>query len=446
MIGDAAGGVSSVTVARYTPPTFTRHRPDIMDKRDFLRALGAGTIAAMLGPQLWAQYEPLSAAALAEDETFWAALRAKYRLKPDYINLEHGFYSIQSTDVLDAFIAHVREVNYQGSYYMRTVQADDKLAARTKLAALAGCAPDELIITRNTTESLDTVIAGYDWKPGDEAVMAVQDYGAMLDQFALQAKRYGMVNRIVSLPSDPRSDDELIQLYANAITPKTRLLLVSHLVNISGQIMPVRKIAAMAHARGVPIAVDGAHAFAHLEYRIPDLDADYYAASLHKWLGVPLGAGMLYVKRDRIAGLWPLFGDMGFADTDIRKLNHTGTHPVHTDLAIQHAITFHESIGVARKEARMRYLQRYWTTQVRGVKNIEVNTPSEPARAAGIANVGITGMKPGDLAKTLLDKYRIWTVAIDRENVRGARITPHLYTTPAELDVLVVALKELAAV
>jgi selenocysteine lyase/cysteine desulfurase len=416
-----------------------------MHSREFLRTLGASTIAALLGPQLWARYERLPAHNLAEDEAFWLALRAKYRLKPDYINLEHGYYSMQSTDVLEAFIAGVREVNYQASYYMRTVQTPNKDAARAQLASVAGCSPDELIITRNTTESLDTVIAGYDWKPGDEAVMAKQDYGAMLDQFALQARRFGMVNTMVSLPSDPQSDDELVQLYANAITPKTRLLLLSHLVNISGQILPVRKLTDMAHARGVAVAVDGAHAFAHLDFRIPDLGADYYAASLHKWLGVPLGAGLLYVKRDRIAGLWPLFGDQGFADTDIRKLNHTGTHPVHTDLAISHAIAFHNSIGVARKEARLRYLQRYWTTKVRGMKNIVVNTPTAEHRAGGIANVGVTTMKPAELSKALLERYRIWTVAIDRENVRGARITPHLYTTPAELDTLVRALTELAA-
>ena len=416
-----------------------------MESRDFIRTLGASTIAALLGPRLWAQYATLPAQTLAEDEVFWSALRAKYRLKPDYINLEHGYYSMQSTDVLEAFIAGVREVNYQASYYMRTVQTTNKDAARAQLAAVAGCSTDELIITRNTTESLDTVIAGYDWKPGDEAVMAKQDYGAMLDQFALQARRYGMVNTMVSLPSDPQSDDELVQLYANAITPKTRLLLLSHLVNISGQILPVKKIVDMAHARGVAVAVDGAHAFAHLDFRIPELGADYYAASLHKWLGVPLGAGLLYVKRDRIASLWPLFGDQGFADTDIRKLNHTGTHPVHTDLAISHAIAFHNSIGVQRKEARLRYLQQYWTTKVRGIKNIVVNTPRTPHRAGGIANVGVSTMKPAELSKALLDRYRIWTVAIDRENVRGARITPHLYTTPSELDVLVKALTELAA-
>jgi selenocysteine lyase/cysteine desulfurase len=416
-----------------------------MHKRDFLRSLGATTVAALLGDRLWAQYEPLPAAELAGAEDFWVALRKKYRLKPDYINLEHGYYSLQATPVLEAFIGHVREVNYQASYYLRTVQTPDKDAARTELARLAGCSVDEIIITRNTTESLDTVIAGYDWKPGDEAVMAVQDYGAMLDQFALQARRYGMVNRMVSLPNDPASDDEIVQLYANAITPKTRLLLVSHLVNISGQILPVRKIADMAHAKGVAVAVDGAHTFAHLDFRIPDLGADYYAASLHKWLGVPLGAGILYVKRERIAPLWPVFGDQGFADGDIRKLNHTGTHPVHTDLAIRGAITFHESIGVQRKEARMKYLQQYWTTKVRGVKNVVVNTPVDPARSAGIANVGVTTMKPDDLAKVLLDRYRIWTVAIDRENVQGARITPHLFTTTAELDVLVRALTELGA-
>ncbi len=416
-----------------------------MDKRDFLRTLGATTIGALLGPRLWAQYEPLAPGVLAEDEAFWAALRGKYRLKPDYINLEHGYYSIQSNDVLDAFVAGVREVNYQGSFYMRTMQVNDKLAARTALAALAGCSVEELIITRNTTESLDTVIAGYDWKPRDEAVMAAQDYGAMLDQFALQARRHGMTNTIVSLPNDPRTDDELVQLYANAITPRTRLLLLSHLVNITGQVLPVRAITAMARARGVHVAVDGAHALAHLDFRIPDLGADYYAASLHKWLGVPLGAGLLYVRSDRIAGLWPLFGDAGFADTDIRKLNHTGTHPVHTDLAIQHAIALHASIGTPRKEARMRYLQQHWTTKVRGTTNVVLNTPAAPQRAAGIANVGVTTMEPGALAKTLLERYRIWTVAIDRPGVRGVRITPNLYTTPTELDVLVRALKELAA-
>jgi selenocysteine lyase/cysteine desulfurase len=384
-------------------------------------------------------------AELAQDEAFWATIRGKYKLTPEYINLENGYYSMQAEPVLEAFIGHVRSINVQASRYMRTRQPDDKLRVRTRLAKMAGVSPEELIITRNTTESLDTVISGYDWKPGDEAVMAAQDYGAMLDMFKLQARRHGMVNRVVSLPLDPQSDDELVQLYASAITPKTRLLMVGHMVNITGHILPVRKIADMAHARRVDVMCDGAHAFGQLAFRIPDLDCDYCGASLHKWLGTPLGAGILYVRQDRIAGLWPIYADESMADTDIRKLNHTGTHPVHTDLGIDDAIDFHESIGAERKEARLRYVQRYWTSRVRDVPNIQVNTPTDPKRSCAIANVGVRGMTPADLAKTLFERYKVFTVAIDTANVHGVRVTPQLFTTPKELDVLVRALKELAA-
>jgi selenocysteine lyase/cysteine desulfurase len=417
-----------------------------MKKREFLETLGGAAFAAAVldATSLFAEVAGTPAEELAHDEAFWGRVRAKYKLKPDYINLENGYYCMQPQEVLEAFISKVREINTEASYYMRTRQSDDKLAVRTRLAGLAGCSPEELILTRNTTESLDTVIAGFDWKPGDEAVMADQDYGAMLDQFALQARRYGMVNRRVSLPLDPKSDAEIVDLYASAISPKTRLLMVGHMVNISGHILPVRKIADMAHSRNVQIMVDGAHAFAHLDFKIPELDCDYYGASLHKWLGSPLGAGILYVRKDRIEKLWPVFGDHGIADTDIKKLNHTGTHPVHTDLAIMDAINFHETIGIARKEARLRFLQNYWTKQVRGLPRIVLNTPSDPKRSCAIANVGVTGIPPRDLAKTLLDKYRIWTVGITTANVQGTRITPHLYTTTTELDAFVKALREIA--
>ncbi len=418
-----------------------------MNKRDFLRATSAASVGVALSDvkSLFAAAAHVPAAELAQDEAFWATIRAKFKLKADYINLENGYYCMQPQEVLEAFIGRVREINTEASYYMRTRQYDDKLAVRQRLAGLAGCSADELIITRNTTESLDTVIAGFDWKPGDEAVMAEQDYGAMLDQFDLQARRYGMVNRRVLLPLDPKSDEEIVNLYAGAITPKTRLLMVGHMVNITGHILPVRKIVDMAHARNVQVMVDGAHAFAHLDFKIPDLDCDYYGASLHKWLGANLGAGILYVRKDRIEKLWPVYGDKGMADTDIRKLNHTGTHPVHTDLAIMNAIDFHESIGIARKEARLRYLQNYWTKQVRGVPRVALNTPSDPRRSCAIANVGVEGVAPKELSKRLLEKYRIWTVAIDTANVHGARITPHLYTTTAELDAFVRALREIAA-
>ena len=417
-----------------------------MNKREFLRTMGGASIGMLLGDRLWAQYAELPPRVLAEDEPFWALIREKYRLKPDYINLENGYYCFLPEETLSGFVDHVRSVNYQGSHYMRTTRVDDKLRVRTKLAAMTGCSPAELVITRNTTESLDTVIAGFDWKQGDEAVMATHDYGAMQDQFKLMARRYGMINKVVEIPIDPKSDDDVVQVYAAALTPRTKLLLIPHMVNITGHILPVRAICDMAHARGVPVMVDGAHAFAHIDFRMPDLGCDYYGTSLHKWLSTPLGAGFLYVKQDRIAALWPVYGHAERIErTDIMKLNHTGTHPVHTDLGIENAIAFHEMIGGARKEARLRWVQQYWTSRVRGTPKIVLNTPVDPKRSCAIANVGIAGMTPNDLAKTLIDKYRIFTVAINNAGALGVRVTPQVYTSTAELDAFVKALKEMAA-
>ena len=416
-----------------------------MNKREFLRSAGSGGLSLLLAPRLLAKYAEMPVERLAEDEAFWLAIRGKYRLKPDYINLESGYYSMQAQPVLEAFIARVREVNYEASYYLRTKQVPDKAALRDELAAMAGCAPAELCITRNTTESLDTVIAGYDWKQGDEAVMCEQDYGHMLAMFRLQARRHGMVNKIVSLPIDPASDDEIVQLYASVVTPRTRLMMVPHIVNITGQILPVRKIVDMAHARGVDIMIDGAHAFAHFEYKIPDLGCEYYGASLHKWLGSPLGTGILYVRRDKIPTLWPIYGDWRMTeDADIMKLNHTGTHPVHTDLAIGPAIAFHNAIGTRRKEARLRYLQNYWTSKVRGIPNVELYTPTDPARSCAIGNVGIQGMDPLELARRLLENDKIFTVGYDQAGVHGVRVTPHVFTQPRELDRLVAAITRYA--
>ena len=202
----------------------------------------------------------------------------------------------------------------------------------------------------------------------------------------------------------------------------------------------------MAHSKGVKVLVDGAHAFAHFKFSIPDLNCDYYGTSMHKWLSVPLGAGFLYVKKENVPEIWPLLAsNVDRKDDDIYRLNHTGTHPCATDLTIADAIDFYLKVGVERKEARLRYLQLYWTGKVRNIPNVIVNTPADAARSCGIANVGIKNMKPADLAEKLLKQYKIYTVAIDYANVHGCRITPNIYTTPKELDQLVKALTELAA-
>jgi selenocysteine lyase/cysteine desulfurase len=421
-----------------------------MDKRTFLKSLsllGLGASALPTFESLAAEVDAirhLSPEEAAQDEAFWAKIRDGYRLKPDYINLENGYYCFQPQETINNFIRHVLEVNYQGSYYMRTVQWDNKKKAAARLAEIAGCSAEELIITRNTTESLDMIIGGLHWKAGDEAVMADQDYGAMLDHFAMIAKRFGIVNKRVSVPNHPKSDEEIVNLYASAITPKTKLLMICHMVNITGQILPVKKICDMAHSKNVLVLVDGAHAFAHIRYKISELGCDFYGTSLHKWLSVPLGAGFLYVKKEHIPNVWPLIGDGNQNMGDIYRLNHIGTHPVHTDLAINNAIDYYNTLGPERKEERLRYLQRYWSDKVRDVSNIVLNTPKDPTRSCGIANVGIKGMKPSDLADNLMKKYKIYTVAIDGANVHGCRITPNVYTTTAELDTFVAALREMA--
>jgi selenocysteine lyase/cysteine desulfurase len=420
-----------------------------MNKREFIRTLTLSGFALSAVGKNFGEPAAASRGVTPGGETaldFWGEIRAAYLMNPAHINLENGYYCILPRVTLDAAIEHAREINFLGSHYLRTRQADDKAIARKQLAEFAGCLPEEVIITRNTTESLDTVISGLDWNVGDEAVMAAQDYGSMLDMFNQQGRRHGIVNRIVSLPNHPTSDEELVALYEKAITSKTRLLMVCHLVNITGQILPIRKICDMAHRHGVPVMVDGAHSFAHLDFKIPELGCDYFGTSLHKWLGAPLGSGMLYVRKDHVKSLWPLLGDNGYPEDDIRKLNHIGTNPVHTELTIADALAFHLRIGSARKEARLRFLQEYWTRQMREWKGITINTPVESYRACAIANVAVDRLAPADLAQALLDQYKIWTVAIDapQAGVRGVRVTPNLFTTTAELDTLVKALKALA--
>ena len=419
-----------------------------MDKRAFLKGLGLAGLGLPLtghtmGKMITA-LEDITNKDVMTDESFWEKIRKDYLLTPDYINLENGYYNIMPQPTLEKFIAHVKQVNLEGAYYMRTVQYDNKKAMAAKLAALTGCTVDELIMTRNTTESLDMIIGGYPWQPGDEAVMAEQDYGAMLEMFKQVSKRNGVVNKIISVPNIPTSDEEIVNLYASAITHKTKLLMVCHMINITGQILPVKKICDMAHSKGVEVLVDGAHAIAHFQYSIPELGCDYYGASLHKWLSVPLGVGILYVKKDKISKIWPLLAEGDRKEDDISRLNHTGTHPVHTEITVADAIDYYLKLGPERKESRLRYLQQYWTSKVREIPNVVVNTPADPSRACGIANVGIAHMKPALLAETLLKKYKIYTVAIDYANVHGCRITPNVYTSTAELDVLVRALKELA--
>lgn len=420
-----------------------------MNKRDFIKSTALTAIGTTFGMDaisaMFKSKNGISPVVLAQDEKFWSTIRKQYLLKPDYINLENGYYNFIPQPLVEKFISHFRHINYHGSWYMRNFSVSDKAKVVEKLAAVVGCSAEELAITRNATESLDIVIAGKNWQAGDETIMAEQDYGTIVSAMKHIASRFGVVNKMVSVPNLPSSDEEIVSLYENAITPKTKFILVSHIINITGQILPIRKICDMAHAHGVEVCVDGAHAIAHFKFNISDLNCDYYGSSLHKWLSTPLGAGLLYVKKEKIPGVWPLIIGGEKDPFKMQRISHMGTHPAHTTLTISDAIDYYNMIGAERKEARLRYLQVYWTSRVRKLPRIILNTPEDPNRACGIANVGIEGIQPKDLAKRLMDEYKIFTVGIDSANVYGCRITPNVYTTTDELDIFINALKKMSA-
>ena len=419
-----------------------------MDKRRFIKSLGALSFSPLVSASELSDFKPLSEnlPVINNEDELWKTVRSHYTLKDEYINLESGYYNIIPDPILDHFINHVKHVNIEGSYYMRKDLNKNKDRVTSELANLVGSTPDQIAITRNATESLDLVISGFPWKKGDEAIYAKQDYGTMKEMFEQISDRYGVVNKIISVPNHPKNDEEIVSLYESQITSKTKLIMVCHMINITGQILPIKKICEMAHSYGVEVMVDGAHCVGHFDFSIDDFNCDYYGSSLHKWLATPLGAGLLYVNKNKTHRIWPLLANGNTDKSDIKRLNHIGTHPVHTDLAISNSIDYIKWIGMERKENRMRFLQRYWSDQLRNIKNVVVNTPIDMQRSCGIGNVGITNMSPSKMENILFDKYNIFTVAIDYANVKGCRISPNIFTTTEELDIFVNAVKEMSLV
>ena len=379
------------------------------------------------------------------EESFWKSIRKDYLLKKDYVNLENGYYCFIPQPTLNKYLEHVKRINFEGSYYMRNQLDLDKRKTAERLSNLVNCDKDELAITRNTTESLDLIISGFPWEKNDEAIFAIQDYGSMQEMFKLTAKRRGIVNKIISVPNQPENDEEIVSLYEQQITKKTKLIMVSHMINITGQILPVKKICEMAHSYNIDVLVDGAHCVGHIDVDIKDLNCDYYGSSLHKWLSAPLGTGLLFVKKEKISKIEPILAGHVHQRDNIMRLNHIGTHPVHSDLAINDAIDYLESIGIERKQNRLRYIQRYWSDKLRFKNNIIINTPTEIQRSCGIANIGMKNKTPDELSKILFNEYSIFTVAIDYANVKGCRITPNIYTNEEELDYFVESIIKIAS-
>jgi len=384
-------------------------------------------------------------AEVAQNEDYWSVIQRAYSVNPDIINLNNGGVSPAPIVVQEAVERYNQLSNEGPSYYMWQILDQGREPLREKLAALAGAKPGEIAIDRNSTEALNTIIYGLPLKAGDEVIGTKQDYPHMIEAYRQRAERDGIVYKQISFDFPIEDDDAIVKAYEEAITARTRLIHVTHMINWVGQTMPVAKISDMAHAHGIEVLSDSAHSFGLMDFKIPELRCDYFGTSLHKFLSAPIGTGMMWVREDHIEKLWPLTCAADPHSADIRKFEDLGTRSFPLEQGIGEAINFHEGIGSRRKQERIFYLKNYWSTRVQSIPKVRLHTSLSPEYSCAIGGVSIDGMTPGQVAGALFDRWKIHTVGIVWENISCVRVTPHVYTRVADLDTLVGAIGELAS-
>jgi len=379
---------------------------------------------------------------LPDDESYWSTIRRQYTRSTDFINLENGYFGMPADPVRAALRRYQDEVDRENAFFLRTRWSARLARVKALLAGFTGVAADELLITRSAVESLNILLQGYPFEAGDAILMARHDYDSSHDIVRMVAERKGLTVAQVDVPHDLEDEDAIAALYADAITPRTRVLLLTHIVHRTGRIMPVARLSALARERGIDVVVDGAHALAQLDYTIPQLGAPFAAFNLHKWVGAPLGTGLLYIARERIADIAPLYGDVTFARTQIDKLGHVGTVPPAPIMAVEDALAFHAAIGSRNKEARLRWLARRWMDQVADVPGMRLYTPRDPRLHCALGAFGIDGVPAAEVVRRLMDEHRIFTVVRKFGDGEVVRVTPHLYSGPEDLDALAAAIRQ----
>jgi selenocysteine lyase/cysteine desulfurase len=416
-----------------------------IDRRKFLTSAGKGlglmamssaTVASLLKNVQAAgkSVDHLSPLEVATDEDFWAIIQQSFSVTRGIINLNNGGVSPSPRIVTEAFVRYTWQQEDATAYTMWQILEPQSETVRTGLAEIFGCDAEEIAITRNASESLEILLMGLDLKSGDEILTSTQDYPRMITTLRQRELREGLKLKLIPIPIAPANADDIAAAYEKAVTPRTKLILVSHQINLTGQINPVKKVCEMARARGIDTIVDGAHAFAQFDFKRDDLQCDYYGSSLHKWLYAPKGTGLLYVKKDKIAKVWALMASEDKNKNDIRKFEEIGTHSAAMRLAIGEAVLFHNAMGGKRKEERQRYLSRYWMNNLKAIPKVGFNTSFDPKQSCAIANFKVDGVDPVKLGGFLMSKHKIFTTPIVHEEFTGIRITPNVYTTLWELD------------
>ena len=408
-----------------------------MNRRSFFELAAATAVAAFQDNAIGrasAAVKGRTPEEVAGDEDYWAEIRDAFTVDRNIVNLNNGHVSPSPRVVQEAMRRYL-EYSDMGPYHtMISVLERQVEAVRRRLAQAAGCDPEEMAITRNASESLENAQYGIDLKPGDEVLTTNQDYPRMLTTFRQRELREGIVLKTISFPVPPPSMDDLYQRFERAVTPKTKMILVCHITNRTGQIFPIQRICRMAHARNIPVIVDGAHAFSHFPFRISDLECDYYGTSLHKWTCAPIGTGFLYVRKSRIASTWPLMACDQSQASDIRKFEEIGTHPAANHDAISEALVFNENIGIDRKAARLRYLRDRWANRLAQNPKCRMLHSQDPEQSCGIGFLAFNGVDAQKMRETLWSKYSILTAYMGHEEYTGMRITPHIYSTLRDID------------
>ena len=408
-------------------------------------ALSAGSLFTSQWLDAWPSEIPQVSADkdVTKDEDFWYQIKMAYTVSPTLVNLNNGGVCPQPRVVQEAVERYNRLSNETPSYYMWRILDKGREAVRHKLADIAGTSAEEIAIQRNASEALEAVIFGLPLQAGDEVVLTKQDYPNMINAWKQRAHRDGIVLKWLDLTLPSEDEEAIVETFTQAFNEKTRVVHITHIINWMGQILPVRKIADHARDQGIEVLIDGAHSFAHLDFKIPDLGGDYFGTSLHKWLCAPFGTGMLWMRKERIKDIYPFFAAPDPQDGDIRKFENLGTRPFANEQAIGQAVDFHQMIGGRRKFDRLHYLKNYWISALEKNTRVQIMTSKDPNYAGAIGFFGLEGLAPNDISKKLLDHHRVHTVAINWENLHGVRVTPNVYTVKKDLDRFIAGVKAL---
>ncbi|MBK8611139.1 MAG: aminotransferase class V-fold PLP-dependent enzyme [Chitinophagaceae bacterium] len=420
------------------------------NRKKFLQQFGTGMLFTGLpvltkaGDLSMVNVEPndFSGEGAPDDEKFWKRIARKYYdVSTDYINLENGYYGVQPKPVLQAFQKNMIVANKEASRFARQDYPGIAKKVKQELADFLEVSEDEIIITRNATEALNIAIQGYPFKAGDEVLLNQLDYFSMIEAFRMLEKRGQIGVKAFDMPLLPATEDEIVDIYRKQITEKTRVILLTHVSNINGLIVPVAKIAAMAREKGIDTITDSAHALGQIKFNLPQLGSHFVGLNLHKWIGNPIGAGVLYIKKERIKEMKPLFGDVNHREESIDKLAHFGTTPFAVIMTIPDSLAFHRMLGIERIQQRLHYLKMIWTDALRDMPAVELVTPTAPNLSGAIASFRLANKTATEIAEYLNTQHQIFTVGRVLGKQSCVRVTPSVYNTADDVKKMAAAVK-----